>query len=203
MRLKIRVNLGPESPPPVPARRRPNKGLLLILSVVAAVLLIWLGIRAFRTGSPPAPVTNEGTVGPQVQSSPQSVPDEPSREVTETSQPAIETAENREPADSSPSTQVSASPMPVHEVIPDAPRSALQTIRGTVRVTVRVIIEKDGSVLAATADDPGPSRYFERLSLEAAKNWRFTPAPSDGQRIAIVKFSFTRFGASAQATPAQ
>jgi TonB family protein len=68
------------------------------------------------------------------------------------------------------------SPSPVNEVIPDVPQSALQTIRGTVRVSVRLTVDKDGTVLAAAADDPGPSRYFERLAIEASKKWTFAPA---------------------------
>jgi TonB family protein len=85
-------------------------------------------------------------------------------------------------------------------VIPNVPRSARDTIRGTIRVSVRVVIDKDGSVLAATADDGGPSRYFERLALEAAKKWTFTPAASQEQRVMRVRFNFTRDGTTARAS---
>jgi TonB family protein len=87
----------------------------------------------------------------------------------------------------------------INEVIPDVPRSALDTIRGTVRVSVRVNIDEEGAVLAAIADDPGPSRYFERLAVEASKKWTFTPADSEEQRIMLVKFNFTRAGTTARA----
>jgi TonB family protein len=66
-------------------------------------------------------------------------------------------------------------------------------------VSVRVIIDKDGAVLTAAADDPGPSRYFERLALEASRKWTFTPAASDEQRTALLKFHFTRGGVTARA----
>jgi TonB family protein len=96
--------------------------------------------------------------------------------------------------------QSDAPPSALDEVVPDVPRSALDTIRGTIRVSVRVIVDKGGAVLAATPDDAGPSRYFERLALEAAKKWTFTPAPSQEERVMLVSFKFTRDGASARAS---
>jgi TonB family protein len=92
---------------------------------------------------------------------------------------------------------------PLNEVIPDVPQSALQTIRGTVRVSIRVIIDDKGTVIEAASADPGPSRYFERLSLEAAKKWTFAPTNSPEQRIMLVRFHFTREGTTAFANPSQ
>jgi TonB family protein len=88
-------------------------------------------------------------------------------------------------------------------VIPDVPRSAQKTIRGTVRVSVRVIVDREGTVLAATADDPGPSRYFERLAIQASKKWTFAPTDSEEQRIMLVRFNFTRAGTIARANSLQ
>lgn len=88
----------------------------------------------------------------------------------------------------------------LNEVIPDVPRSASQTIRGTVRVSVRVTVDEHGNVVAATSEDPGPSRYFERLSLEASKKWLFVPAETGGNRLMLVKFNYTRSGTTAKVT---
>jgi len=57
--------------------------------------------------------------------------------------------------------------------MPDVPRRASQTIRGRVKVSVRVIVDPDGTVFAALTDHAGPSRYFERLAIDAAKKWTF------------------------------
>ena len=100
-------------------------------------------------------------------------------------------------------SQASAPPSPISEVIPDVKRSARETIRGTVRVSVRVIVDEKGSVLAATADDPGPSRYFERLAIQASKKWTFAPTDSEEQRIMLVRFNFTRAGTTARANSLQ
>lgn len=66
-----------------------------------------------------------------------------------------------------------------------------------------MIVDKDGTVLVATADDPGPSRYFERLAIEASKKWTFTPADSEAQRTMLVRFNFTRAGTTARANSLQ
>ncbi len=95
----------------------------------------------------------------------------------------------------------SDSPSTINEVIPTVPRSASQTIRGTVRVSVRVIVDEGGNVVAVTSENPGPSRYFERLSLEAAKKWMFAPADTGGQRLMLVKFNYTRASTTANASP--
>lgn len=91
----------------------------------------------------------------------------------------------------------------MHEVLPDVPQRARRTIRGTVRVSVRVIIEQDGSVFAALADQRSSSRYFERLAIDAAKKWTFPAAESSAQRLMLVKFDFTRDGTTARAVPAK
>lgn len=68
-------------------------------------------------------------------------------------------------------------------------------------MAIRVTIDQQGTVTDAIADDPGPSRYFARLSLEAAKKWTFTPATSAEPRTVLVKFHFTRDGATAHIEP--
>jgi hypothetical protein len=55
--------------------------------------------------------------------------------------------------------------------------------------------------LATTPDDPGPSRYFERLAVEASKKWTFAPVDTEAQRMALVRFNFTRDGTTARARP--
>jgi TonB family protein len=75
----------------------------------------------------------------------------------------------------------------------------LQTIHGHVRVSVRLIVDKEGTVFAALIDEPGPSRYFEHLAIEAAKKWTFPPLDTTGSRLELVRFEFTRQGATGRA----
>jgi TonB family protein len=122
---------------------------------------------------------------------------------TEPAAPVISDQPLAKPAIEEVPKQAKPSPSPIGKVIPDVPRSARQTIRGTVRVSVRVFVDKAGTVLVATADDPGPSRYFEQLALQASKKWTFAPTDSEEQRIMLVRFDFTRARTTARANSLQ
>jgi len=152
---------------------KPRSFLIPTLGVLLILALVWAGVRLFGGHRAPAPPP------PPVQA------------------PAAPAAEAGAPASSVSTTQASRSgvtPAAIHEVIPDVPPRALRTIRGHIKVWVRVIINQDGSVFAATADRAGSSRYFERLALEAAKKWTFPPADTPDQRLMQIRFDFSREG---------
>lgn len=88
----------------------------------------------------------------------------------------------------------------VHRVVPDAPQSALDTIKGTVRVGIRASVSPSGDVSEATLDSPGPSKYFAKLAQQAAQQWKF--APNETTSDWILRFEFTTTGAKAFAAPA-
>jgi TonB family protein len=71
-------------------------------------------------------------------------------------------------------------------VVPDVPASASRTIHGTVNVRVRVNVSPTGEVTDTGFDSAGPSKYFSRISMEAARKWKFTPAQVNGRPIASV-----------------
>jgi len=88
----------------------------------------------------------------------------------------------------------------IHQVVPDVPRQARNTIRGTVRVGVRVRVDPSGKVAGAKLESPGPSRYFTQLALKAARRWKFRPAEVDARNVPsewILRFQFEKVGASA------
>jgi len=209
-RLVIRVEIISKGAPRAPVRRRLNRGALLLILGAVAVLLIWVGISVFRTEPTSASAATER--GPNSQSqSPAPVP-APSKATPVVSEeplpkPATETAKTRSAEAKSVESEVRKQPdaslSPISEVIPDVPRSARKTIRGTVRVSVRVIVDKEGTVLVATADDPGPSRYFEGLAVQASKKWMFAPMDTEERRIMLVRFNFTRAGTTARANSLQ
>jgi TonB family protein len=64
----------------------------------------------------------------------------------------------------------------IHQVLPNVPQGAMDTIRGTVRVGIKVSVDASGNVADATIDSPGPSSYFANLALQAAQQWKFAPA---------------------------
>jgi TonB family protein len=83
----------------------------------------------------------------------------------------------------------------VHQGLPDVPRKARNTIRGKVRVSVRVRVDPSGSVVGTTLDSPGPSRYFAERALQAARLWKFAPAKINGRNVSsewMLRFEFAR-----------
>ena len=85
----------------------------------------------------------------------------------------------------------------IHRVIfEDAPQSALDTIRGTVKVAIRVSVSASGEVSEATVDSPGPSKYFAKLAQQAAQQWKFTPT-SGAAGDWILRFEFSNAGVKA------
>jgi len=92
----------------------------------------------------------------------------------------------------------------VREVLPKVPKSARDTIQGTIRVRVRVALAKDGSVSGARFDSTGPSKYFARLSMQAAQGWKFAPPQPQGPNTAqnwLLRFEFRRDSTHVIPTP--
>jgi len=80
-------------------------------------------------------------------------------------------------------------------VMPEVPQKARDTIRGTVKVQVRVEVSPSGEVTAVSIDSAGPSRYFANLAVSAAGQWKFAPAAVDGgssRRTCTLQFEFTQ-----------
>jgi TonB family protein len=200
--------------PPLPQR----KGAFWpVAALILAGLAVAGGVRYFRSQpdqpaaetaavsdagqSQAASAAPEGQAIPRV--APQAARAEPRRQVAPPAKPqAASEVRNAAPAAAAgalvPGTVV-------EQVLPDVPRSASNTIHGTVRVTVRVRVDARGSVLGVSFVSAGPSRYFSRLASDAARKWKFTPAQRGGQPVVsswTVRFEFTRLGRRAIPTVA-
>ena len=89
-----------------------------------------------------------------------------------------------------------------HQVLPDVPQNAKNTISGTIKVVVRVQVGTSGKVSSATFKSVGSSRYFADRALTAAQRWEFLPPQNNGQPIAstwLVQFRFRRGSTQASA----
>ena len=91
-------------------------------------------------------------------------------------------------APAQPPTAMGASSGVVHgkvvkQFLPDASQKARATIRGKVRINVKVHVDESGRVTAAAFEAPGPSQYFADRTLEAAKLWLFAPAKINGRNV--------------------
>jgi TonB family protein len=181
VRLVIRARILPDTQPANIGHSESSSWAPIALIVGAIVLLaaVVIAISVFRREQPTAA---------------RSQPVPQAHEAARVPPPPVQPA----PAPAA----VQAQPDPsrtIHEVMPAASRNSLQTIRGTIRVVIRVLVNPDGTVRAATSHIGGPSRYFERVALQAAKQWTFAPTDAKDPRTFLVKFNFTRSGVIAGA----
>ncbi len=65
---------------------------------------------------------------------------------------------------------------------------------------MRVNVDATGNVVAAVLQDAGPSKYFSRSAVDAAKQWKFSPA-ADSTRVWLLQFDFSREKLTARASP--
>lgn len=87
----------------------------------------------------------------------------------------------------------------VQQVVPDISRGARNTVQGTIKVNVRVNVDPSGTVTDARFERRGPSEYFARKSMEAARKWKFA---ANAARTWILHFEFRRSGTRVIPQPA-
>lgn len=103
------------------------------------------------------------------------------------------------PATSSPVESTSGTV--AKQVMPEVSRVAQNTIHGVVKVRVQVNVNEAGEVTLAGLAAHGPSRYFARQALEAARQWSFAAPVTDGKPVAsrwMLQFAFRRSGVKAE-----
>jgi TonB family protein len=90
----------------------------------------------------------------------------------------------------------------VRQVMPQVSPSARRTIQGTIKVRVRVDVDAAGNVVKAKLESAGPSKYFSRVAMEAAREWKFDPArPGEfDTREWKLQFAFSRAKTGVSAT---
>ena len=164
---------------PAPAASASKLRMLVPAIAVGVIVLvaIWAGIRPFRSHPNSLPPTSS-----TAQSS---------------SQPSVAQAA----ASQNPATPMSAAAAVLHQEVPALSHGTRNSIRGQIKVTVLVTVDRSGNVVGETLENQGSSKYFARLGLEAAKKWKFTPADSQDSRQWLLQFEFTRSGAAGQAVP--
>jgi len=184
----IRVAVRQDVAAPQSSKRRSFVSLFLGAAAILAV--IWVGVRVLTAHRNPTPTIVQASRGAPLGT-------EGERASIATDRPSPGFSTSNAPIEAAGSTSG------VREVIPDVPLHARQTIHGRVRVAVRLIVDQDGTVYAALVDEPGPSRYFERLAVEAAKKWTFPPVDTPVQRLKLVRFEFTKQGTTGRAVALQ
>jgi TonB family protein len=170
---------------------------LYVLAVAAAAVMVWVAIPKSKTQAPPpvaqsAPVEQQAAP-PATTAAPVTPPARAAREpkpspVKHAQTPSVQGVSDRMP-------QVAVKGAVAQQVLPRVSSSARDTIEGKIKVRVRVEVDPAGNVTEARLESAGPSKYFARLSLEAARGWKFTPAQVGGQAVAsewTLRFGFRR-----------
>jgi TonB family protein len=179
---------------PIPGKiglreKSPKQRLFVAIAGVLVVLLaVWTGLRSSHTSQSPE---TSRSVPPEVSAPSSSAPSADSKSVPSRSITRPPDQPARSPANDPPSV--------LHEEIPDVPRSARNTIRGHIKVAVRVTVDRSGSVIHAAVENPGSSKYFARLATEAARKWKFVSSDDQDSRKWQLRFEFARGGATARA----
>lgn len=190
-RLQPATRPAPARPEPVPAKPttsqqyRYNWRMLIPVAVLLAIVLGWLVFRG-----KPAEKASENPTADQRQQ----VPQQTTAENKPSAAPAPLVRKPAKPAE--PAREASATSGNVRrQVMPDVSKGARNTIRGTIKVSVRVDVNPSGKVIAAKLETAGPSRYFAEKALKAAEQWEFTPQPDTSSWL--VHFRFRRNGIEA------
>src|SRR5262249_14936857 len=122
-------------------------------------------------------------------------PVEPAAQKIDEERPAparVAPTQNATPAKSTGVETSSEVPGILHQVLPDVPQSARNTITGMVRDGVRVQVDGSGNVVGSSLESPGPSKYFAKLAQQAAQEWKFEPTGGAGDWV--LNFAFGRTG---------
>jgi TonB family protein len=92
----------------------------------------------------------------------------------------------------------------IKRVIPEVSPEARRTIQGKIKVRVEVKVDNAGNVEKAILGSGRVSKYFSRIALEAAREWKFSPASGVGQgREWRLEFAFSTAKTEASAVRAQ
>jgi TonB family protein len=202
---------------PEPPRRGLTPATIAAVAVVVVgAVIAWRMFHGHSNGPHPAEVVSQ--TSPQPDAAPAVVPEEeqppaasaPAAPASRSHTPAFAPGSSGSqaavphhapgPAEQHPHQSANTSSAVLHEEIPKVPQSARATIRGRVKVAVRVTVDRSGNVVRDTFENAGPSKYFNRLASEAARKWKFASADNESSREWLLRFEFGRDGTTVHAT---
>ena len=180
-----------------PTPRRNDQSIWRLLIPIAILLIFVLGVRALYKAysqKPSGDAQSKTEVAPVV-----SEPEKPTQAAPSVTPPARESIPvPAPPVRQSPAPPKKTAPIPgevLLRVVPDVPRSAKNTISGTIKVEARLDVDESGKVKAVKLASAGPSKYFAGLAEKAARQWQFSPLDANGQAAEstwLLTFRFKR-----------
>jgi len=181
------------------AKQRLFVPAIAVLLIVAVA--VWAGrhVLSSRTSSERAAPSTAASQNPET--APSALPEvsAPTSDAKSAGSKSPASRHVSRPSDQRAQPLANGSASVLHEEIPDVPRRARGTIHGHIKVAVRVTVDSSGKVVDETLENPGPSRYFARLATTAARKWKFAPADNQDSRKWLLRFDFSRSGATGYA----
>jgi serine/threonine protein kinase len=184
---KTLVSSGTREPSSTSTSSNSKRGLLIFMAAIVLVVAVVAGVMIYN--SHPA-ITQSSQASTQEQQA-----------STQTPQAAPPVGQQSPAANipslgpGNPMAANSSTAGVMHQVVPEASPGARRTVHGKVRVQVRVFVDEAGNVTRTAFDSHGPSNYFAGLAQNAAEQWKFVPAQSNGQDVSsewVLKFAFGR-----------
>jgi TonB family protein len=172
-----------------PQEKKSGQRPYLLTAAVIAIVVILVILVAFVLLRKPNPSEQASPV----QSTQSEAAQSQAGSLPESSQPAQRTtASKTKPADAANSENNNNQGEVLQRVIPEVSAGARRTIQGKIKVRVKVEVNAAGNVTQAKFESAGPSKYFSRLAMEAARGWQFAPAGNSASRQWKLVFVFSR-----------
>jgi TonB family protein len=171
------------------AEAKPARNLIPVVLAAVVLLAVVAGTVLFRRNST-APASNASQLAPPKAEQMEQAPAKPAPGQPSNSGAAGTLATSSGQGDV------------LRQVAPKISPSAQRSIRGRIKLRVRTHVDAAGNVTRADLLSAGPSKYFARLVVDAAREWKFVPSTQGGRRY-ILHFDLTRRGNSAHAEQAR
>ena len=190
------------SPEPVRRKRIAPMGLWILLGAIVVVVAGVL-IRQADTSAPPAATPTSVAKTPDAPLPAQQTQAEPVKEAPKPkAEPVVEAlkpeAQEKPVSNAPPVVDDGGAP---GQPMPDVTGQARSTIRGRVKVSVRMDVNPAGAVTDAKIEGPGGGRYFSDLALKTVRQWKFEPVSVNGSETGQrwrVRFEFLKTGTKVQ-----
>jgi TonB family protein len=179
-------------------------GVLILLALIV-ITVAGVVIRRSDTETllPAAPVVAAKAPDPQPQLAIKPEPENVAKTKEEAPKPEAKKEPEPKPVAAEPANDAAASVTGAtgDQPLPDIPSHARNTIRGRVKVNVKVEVNPSGKVTDAKLEPPAGSKYFSELAMKADRQWKFEPLQVNGSDAAQrwrVRFEFQKSGTKVQ-----